>query len=84
MVSALGGGRYVTGWGARSYLDHEAFEAAGIAVEYMEYRKLPYPQLHGDFMPYVSSLDLVANLGVEGAACIQSETVSWRDFVDHE
>jgi hypothetical protein len=72
---------YVTGHGARNYLDHEAFEQAGIAVEYMQYRKKPYPQLHGEFTPYVSILDLVANVGRNGADWLCSGACNWREFV---
>ncbi|TRO37706.1 hypothetical protein EQ832_13090 [Pseudomonas sp. ALS1131] len=84
IVRALGGDRYITGYGARNYLDHEAFERAGVNVEYMNYRRLPYPQLHGDFTPYVSSLDLVANCGRHGGEFVQSGTLAWREFLQHE
>ncbi|MCY1540539.1 hypothetical protein D9M68_761860 [compost metagenome] len=84
IVRALGGNRYITGLGARHYLDHEAFERAGVRVEYMNYRRLPYPQLHGDFTPYVSSLDLVANCGQRGGEFVQSDTLAWREFLQHE
>lgn len=82
LTAALGGSVYITGHGARNYLDHELFERSGIEVRYMQYRCLPYPQLHGAFTPYVSALDLLANCGREGAAKIRSETVSWREFAD--
>jgi len=82
IVRVVGGTEYITGHGARNYLDHAAFEKAGIAVRYMQYRCLPYPQLHGDFTPYVTALDLVANCGAEGKYYIQSETVDWRKFAD--
>jgi hypothetical protein len=82
IVRVVGGTEYITGHGARNYLDHAAFEKAGIAVRYMQYRCLPYPQMHGDFTPYVTALDLVANCGAEGKYYIQSETVDWRTFLD--
>lgn len=84
IVKALGGSHYVTGLGARNYLDHHAFERAGIQVDYMNYSKSPYPQQHGDFTPYVSSLDLVANCGRQGSALIQPNTLPWREFVKDE
>ncbi|QEY62069.1 WbqC family protein [Metapseudomonas lalkuanensis] len=84
IVRALGGSHYVTGLGARNYLDHQAFERAGIQVEYMNYSKSSYPQLHGDFTPFVSSLDLVANCGRQGAELIQPSTLPWREFVKDE
>jgi len=80
IVEALGGKTYVTGHGARDYLQHEAFDRAGIGVEYMDYRKTQYPQLHGEFTPYVSILDLIANLGRDGVRCIHSGTLNWRQF----
>ncbi|HMW14274.1 MAG TPA: WbqC family protein [Pseudomonadales bacterium] len=73
---------YITGHGARNYLDHEMFEKAGIRVEYMNYRKVPYPQMHGEFTPYVTALDLVANCGREGAKAICSDTMYWKDFLN--
>lgn len=84
IVTHLGGNRYITGLGAANYLDHEAFERAGVQVEYMAYQKQPYPQQHGEFTPYVSALDLVANLGREGRSCICSSTVNWKAFLRHE
>jgi hypothetical protein len=81
VVRALGGTRYITGHGARNYLDHEAFEAAGIEVHYMNYRRIPYPQRHGEFTPYVSALDLVAQCGREGIEYIQPATIPWREFM---
>jgi WbqC-like protein family len=73
---------YVTGHGARNYLDHDMFERSGIKVEYMKYNMTPYPQLHGDFIPYVSALDLVANCGQEGVSVINSNSIHWKDFLN--
>jgi hypothetical protein len=78
---ALGATTYLTGHGALNYLDHESFEAAGIAVEYVDYGLAPYPQLHGPFEPYVTVLDLMANTGRVAPAHIQAQTVPWRAMV---
>jgi hypothetical protein len=80
IVQKLGGAVYVTGHGARNYLEHAAFERAGVRVEYMDYLKTPYPQLHGAFNPYVSVLDLIANTGRTGLEFIHSPTVNWKEF----
>lgn len=82
IVRSLGGRVYITGYGARNYLDHEAFEKVDISVRYMDYRIPTYPQLHGDFTPYVSALDIVANCGREGANLIQCKTKDWREFLN--
>lgn len=84
IVRAVGGTEYVTGHGARHYLDHELFEAAGITVAYMDYQCRPYPQAHGPFTSYVSALDLIANAGREGRRFIGSGTLYWKDFLNHE
>lgn len=81
IVRHLGGNRYITGHGARHYLDHRLFEESGISVDYLDYHKTPYPQLHGPFTPYVTALDLVANAGPEGARHINSPARPWREFL---
>jgi hypothetical protein len=80
VVQRFGGDTYVTGHGARRYLDGEAFETAGVEVRYMDYACTPYPQQHGDFTPYVSALDLVANVGEDAARFLAPRTVDWRTF----
>ncbi|MEW5788393.1 MAG: WbqC family protein [Pseudomonadota bacterium] len=82
IVKTLGGNVYITGHGARNYLDHYLFEKSGIAVQYMDYQYIPYPQLHSEFTPYVTALDLVANRGREGIQVIRSTSIDWRDFAD--
>lgn len=73
---------YITGHGASNYLDHSIFENAGVSVKYMDYQKTPYPQLYGEFTPYVSILDLIANVGKDGVNWIHSRTIDWKDFLD--
>ncbi|MFZ5532228.1 MAG: WbqC family protein [Pseudomonadota bacterium] len=79
---ALEAKTYITGHGARNYLDHDLFERSAIRVEYMNYRKVPYAQMYGEFTPYVTALDLVANCGREGAKVICSDAVYWKDFLN--
>jgi hypothetical protein len=71
---------YVTGHGALHYLEHERFEERGIAVRYMDYRKVPYEQGHGEFTPYVTVLDAIANCGEGARELLGSEAVYWKDF----
>ena len=83
VVRRLGGKTYITGLGALKYLDHDLFENHSISVRYMQYTCSIYPQLHGEFTPYVSALDLIANCGKEGIRHICSQTIDWRSLV-HE
>lgn len=82
IVRNLGGSIYITGHGARNYLNHASFEKIGVDVRYMDYLCEPYVQLHGEFTPYVSALDLVANCGRKGRQYIQSSTNSWKVFTN--
>ena len=82
LVKQLGGTVYITGHGARNYLNHELFERNGIIVEYMDYKRTPYPQLYGRFNPHVSILDLIANVGYRGKDWIHSPTKYWKEFLD--
>lgn len=83
-VLALHGDTYTTGHGAKNYLDHEIFEAANVRVNYMDYRKTPYPQTHGEFTPYVSVLDLIANTGDKSRDYINSEAIYWKEYLRNE
>ena len=65
LCRALGAGRYLTGDAASDYLDETRFAANGIRVEYHHYRHPVYPQLHGEFVPYLSVVDLLMNHGRE-------------------
>jgi hypothetical protein len=81
IVRAMGGTRYVTAHGAARYLDHTAFEEAGVAVEYVDYSLTNYPQSHGAFTPFVSILDVIAQLGQNAGSVLRPRTVSWREFL---
>ena len=81
IVNALGGTDYITGHGAKNYLNHSLFEMHDISVSYMDYKLVPYSQLHGQFTPYVSALDLIANMGKRGRTVVCSGTKPWKDFL---
>ncbi len=65
ILSGLGVTHYISGPSARSYIEDEKFQAAGISLEYMEYNYPEYPQLYPPYDPYVSILDLLFMVGPE-------------------
>ena len=68
LVRAVGGSTYLTGQGARAYLDESRFAAAGIEVEWQRFADPAYPQVHGDrFVRGLSGLDRLFNCGAAGA-----------------
>jgi hypothetical protein len=65
---ALGATEYWSGPAARSYLDESAFKSHGIDVRYHDYSGYAeYPQLWGPFEPALSIVDLLFNVGLDGA-----------------
>jgi len=61
----FGASRYLSGNAAKAYLDIEMFDKARIEVVWQDYVHPRYRQLHGEFVPYLSALDLVLNMGPE-------------------
>ncbi|MCW5296902.1 hypothetical protein DXT88_01795 [Herbaspirillum lusitanum] len=59
--------RYLSGVGARDYMDETLFHQAGIEVVWQNFQHPVYPQLHGDFEPYLSSVDALFNCGIDGS-----------------
>jgi hypothetical protein len=81
LVLAVGGTRYLTGHGAANYLDHEAFEMAGVKVEYMRYSLGTWPRGGDNRTPYVSVLDLIAWTGPQAGSYLKPATLPWREFL---
>ncbi len=59
ILTMLGADHYITGPSAENYIDHKQFDDRGIQLEFMEYNYPDYQQLHGDFEPQVSIIDLM-------------------------
>jgi WbqC-like protein len=66
----FGASRYISGNAARDYLDVTRFAAAGIDVVWHDYAHPTYAQQHGEFVPYLSVLDLVLNAGARSLSVL--------------
>lgn len=62
----FGADGYLSGALGKDYLDEEAFSGAGVKIEYQDYRHPAYPQLHGEFMPYMGIVDCWMNTDCAG------------------
>ncbi len=61
---AVGANTYVAGSGSRNYMDESLFERNGLTVQYQTYTPTLYSQhLSKTFVPNLSIIDLLANLG---------------------
>ncbi len=72
LIKAVGGTHYLSGVGAKDYLDEPMFAKEGIAVEWQEFIHPVYPQLHGNFIPNLSTIDLLFNCGPGAKEILQS------------
>lgn len=65
ICQAVGARQYLSGEGARSYQDQAKFDCAEIELKYQNYDFLKYPQCFPKqgFLPAMSGLDLILNLG---------------------
>ncbi len=59
----LGAKTYISGIGAKEYLDEELFRREKIEVVWQDFKHPIYPQLYGDFIPNLSAIDMVMNVG---------------------
>ena len=69
----FGAERYLSGSAARVYLDVELFARHGIEVVWQDFAHPTYPQQHGEFVPYLSAIDLLMNCGDRSAAILNGE-----------
>ena len=58
---------YLSGLLGRQYLREALFEKAGIKVIYDDFESPTYPQVYPDFVPGLSAVDLLFNLGPEAS-----------------
>lgn len=68
LTRAVGGSVYLTGTGARAYLEESLFEASGIGVRWQDFAHPIYPQSHGSFVPRLSVIDCLFNCGAAETA----------------
>ncbi len=70
---------YVSVPGSKDYLDgDDALERAGVRLHCFAYEHPAWPQLHGEFEPYMSALDLVMNALPDALSILRSGVVSER------
>lgn len=63
LCKAVGADTYLSGQGARDYLEEGLFKEAGIRLMYQEFHHPEYAQAYPGFEPYMAALDLILNHG---------------------
>ena len=63
ICKALDADTYLSGISGNDYLDQKVFKKNNVKLEYQRYASKEYKQLWGDFIPNLSVIDLLFNLG---------------------
>jgi WbqC-like protein family len=71
LCRAVGGDTYLAGGHGARYMDAKRFADAGIRVLYQAYSHPVYAQQHGDFVPFLSSVDLLLMHGDASLAILR-------------
>ena len=62
----VGAKSYLAGFGSDNYQESQLFKKVGIDTSVYDFKHPVYPQLWGDFIPNMSILDFLFNLGPNG------------------
>ena len=65
ICKALDADVYLSGEGARDYLQPEKFSANNIRLTYQRFSHPVYAQLFGEFLPFASIIDMIFNMGAD-------------------
>ena len=80
MSKKLHATKYVFGSLGKDYADENAFLNNGITPLFQNYTHPSYAQLHGNFIPYLSVLDLLFNCGPESLKIIMSNNTTKKEL----
>jgi len=70
ILKKLNADNYLTGIGSKSYLDEPLFKKENIKVIWQKYAPPVYSQINGEFIPYLSAIDLLFNCGIKQSRVI--------------
>lgn len=84
MCLKLGADTYIFGTLGKDYADIEAFHKAGVKPLFQSYRHPVYKQIHGEFLPYMSIVDLLFNEGQNSLEILMSGNINKNDILNKE
>jgi len=71
IVEAVGADAYISGPAAKSYIEIEKFRGENIDLYWFEFNHPTYTQLYGGFIPHLSVIDLMFNVGPDSLSVIR-------------
>jgi hypothetical protein len=70
LCKALGADTFYEGAAGRNYIEEALFISNNVRLVYQDYPHPVYRQLYGEFVPYMSVIDLILNHGAESLAIL--------------
>jgi hypothetical protein len=81
MCVRLNADGYIFGARGRDYANVGTFRASGVEPLFQDYQHPQYRQLHGEFLPYMSVIDLLFNEGPRARGILLSGNVTKRELL---
>ncbi len=73
---------FIFGAMGKDYADINKFKAAGVLPVFQDYKHPKYNQLYGDFLPYMSIIDLLFNEGPDSLAILNSSGLNKKEYIE--
>jgi len=83
MCKKMGAGAYIFGALGRDYAQTEKFEKENIKIYFQDYKHPVYSQMHGDFIPNMSIIDLLFNCGDDSFKTLMSGNISKPELTNN-
>lgn len=73
---------YMSGSLGRNYIHAEKWQKEGIGLFYHDYEYPEYPQINGDFLPWMGFIDLFMNCGKQSREIIMQQNIQRSQITD--
>ena len=84
VLTKIGADEYISGPAAKSYIETNKFKDHNITLCWHDFTHPTYPQLSGDFVPYLSVIDLLFNVGENSLKVIRAaekDSLKKQEFI---
>lgn len=81
MCQKLKADLYIFGSLGKDYADGKKFNEKGVKIYFQDYKHPIYPQLHGEFTPYMSVIDLLFNCGPKSKKIMMSGNITKQNLI---
>jgi len=81
MCEKLKADLYIFGAFGKDYADEKKFNEKNIKIYFQDYNHPAYPQLQGEFLPYMSIIDLLFNCGNKSLEVLMSGNITKEELI---